>query len=63
MRMAAKTYGHSMIVDPWGKVVTELDHDQPGVLIADIDLAQADAARLRIPNLANGREFVLQNAT
>ena len=58
-----ETYGHSMIVDPWGKVVAELDHDQPGVLIADIDLAQADAARLRIPNLANGREFVLQNAT
>ncbi|MEO0399821.1 MAG: carbon-nitrogen hydrolase family protein [Pseudomonadota bacterium] len=47
-----ETYGHSMIVDPWGKVVAMLENDAPGILLADIDLAKATEARRRIPNLA-----------
>ncbi len=58
------TYGHSLIVDPWGKVIAELDHDEPGVLIAEIDPAAVEEARRRVPALANARDFLppgLQN--
>ena len=51
------TYGHSIIIDPWGRIVAELDHDEPGVLLADIALAQVTEARSRIPALANARNF------
>jgi predicted amidohydrolase len=51
------TYGHSLIVDPWGRILAEADHDEPGVIIAEIDTAQSAAARRKIPNLKNAREF------
>jgi predicted amidohydrolase len=51
------TFGHSMIVGPWGEVVGKLDHDEPGVLLADLDLARVDAARSAIPALKNARTF------
>lgn len=50
------TFGHSLIVDPWGRVVAEAGIE-PGVVIADIDLAAAAAARARIPSLEHGRRF------
>lgn len=46
-----ETYGHSMMIDPWGRVLAEADHDQPGVILADIDVDAAAKARQRIPNL------------
>lgn len=51
------TYGHSIIIDPWGRIVAELDHDKPGVLLADIDPQMVVDARQRIPALANARDF------
>lgn len=51
------TYGHSLIIDPWGKVIAELDHDAPGVLVAEIDPQAVVEARQRIPALANARAF------
>ena len=51
------TYGHSLVIDPWGRVVAELDHDEPGVLVADIDAAAVVEARQRIPALANAKDF------
>jgi predicted amidohydrolase len=57
-----ETYGHSLIVDPWGRVLAEADHDEPGVVIADIDLAEVAQARARIPNLKNVREFRVVHA-
>jgi predicted amidohydrolase len=53
------TWGHSMIVDPWGEVVAGLEGDAPGVLIADLDLARIAEARARVPALANARAFSL----
>lgn len=53
------TYGHSLVIDPWGRIIAELAHDEPGVLLADIELAAVDEARGRIPALANARPFVL----
>ncbi len=43
------TYGHSMIIDPWGKIIAALDHDEPGILTAEVDLDEVDAARAKIP--------------
>jgi len=51
------TYGHSLIIDPWGKIIAELDHDRPGALLADIDPAMVAEARQRVPALANARDF------
>ncbi|MDF2620143.1 MAG: Nitrilase/cyanide hydratase and apolipoprotein N-acyltransferase [Xanthobacteraceae bacterium] len=51
-----KTFGHSLIIDPWGKVLAEAG-TEPGVISAEIDPAQVAAVRGRIPSLANGRRF------
>jgi predicted amidohydrolase len=58
-----ETYGHSLIVDPWGRVLAEADHAEPGVVVAEIDAAQSAAARAKIPNLKNAREFALETVT
>ncbi|WP_137930571.1 carbon-nitrogen hydrolase family protein [Mesorhizobium comanense] len=52
-----ETYGHSLIVDPWGRILAEAAHDEPGVIVAEIDPAQSLAARKKIPNLKNARDF------
>ena len=54
------TYGHSMIIDPWGKILGQLGGDGAGVLIAEIDPADVADARGRVPALANAREFVIR---
>lgn len=53
------TYGHSIIIDPWGRVIAELAHDAPGVLVAGITPELVRDARERIPALANARNFAL----
>lgn len=55
-----QTYGHTIIVSPWGKVLAEADHDNPAVIYADIDVGDSAAARNKIPNLKNAREFKLE---
>ncbi|MGX5666931.1 carbon-nitrogen hydrolase family protein [Rhizobium daejeonense] len=52
-----ETFGHSMIVDPWGKVLASAGGTGEAVVIADIDTAAVKAARAKIPNLKNAREF------
>ncbi|TIU63014.1 MAG: carbon-nitrogen hydrolase family protein, partial [Mesorhizobium sp.] len=54
-----ETYGHSLIVDPWGRVIAEAAHNEPGVILAEIDPAQSLAARRKIPNLRNARDFIV----
>ena len=51
------TWGHSTIVDPWGKVLAKLDHDAPGFIVADLDLDQVAAARAKIPAWMGGPDF------
>jgi predicted amidohydrolase len=51
------TWGHSMIVDPWGKVLAKLDHDEPGYIVADLDLDMVAATREKIPAWQGGRKF------
>ena len=51
-----ETYGHSVVVDPWGRVLAEGD-TEPGVIFADVDPAEVAAARARLPSLEHGRRF------
>jgi predicted amidohydrolase len=51
-----KTFGHSLIVGPWGEVLAEAGAD-PCVIVADIDPSDAARARARIPSLNHDREF------
>lgn len=57
-----ETFGHSLVVDPWGRVLAEADHAEPGVIVADIDPDAVAQARAKIPNLKNGREFHVEHA-
>jgi predicted amidohydrolase len=50
------TFGHSLVIDPWGRVLAEGDVE-PGVVIAEVDPAEVAAARARIPSLQHGRRF------
>ncbi|HQN52432.1 MAG TPA: nitrilase-related carbon-nitrogen hydrolase, partial [Phenylobacterium sp.] len=51
------TWGHTIAIGPWGEVLGELAHDEPGVLVVDIDPAASAKARAAIPNLKNARPF------
>jgi predicted amidohydrolase len=53
------TFGHSLIVSPWGEVLAEGGED-PGVMLADIDLAASAEARARIPALKHDRAFEVE---
>jgi predicted amidohydrolase len=51
-----ETFGHSIVVDPWGRVVAE-GGSEPGVIMAEIDPAAVTTARARVPSLQHGRRF------
>jgi predicted amidohydrolase len=53
------TYGHSLIVSPWGDVLAE-GGEEPGVIFADIDPAASDEVHARIPALKHGRNFEME---
>jgi len=55
-----ETYGHSLIVGPWGELVAEMSGDKPGVISAEIDPAKVTDARQRIPALQHRRDFALR---
>jgi len=51
-----ETFGHSLIVDPWGGIIAEAGAE-PGVVLASIDPGEVTAARAKIPSLSHGRRF------
>jgi predicted amidohydrolase len=53
-----ETFGHSLVVDPWGRVIAE-GGSEPGVVLATIDPAEVSGARAKIPSLQHGRRFEL----
>ena len=53
-----ETYGHSLVVDPWGRILAE-GGTEPGVVMAQVDPSEVVAARSRIPSLHHGRRFEL----
>lgn len=50
-----QTYGHSLVIDPWGEVLLDLGGDVPGLGFAEIDLARLAEVRAQLPSLANRR--------
>jgi predicted amidohydrolase len=56
-----ETYGHSLIVSPWGDVIAEADA-QVGVIVAEIGSGEVEKARRRIPSLQHDRPFEIGRA-
>lgn len=54
------TYGHSLVVAPWGEVIASAGDDAEKVILADLDLDAIGLARQRVPALSNGRDFTLE---
>jgi len=52
------TYGHSLVIDPWGRILAEGD-TEPGVILCDVDPSQVPTVRGRVPSLRHGRRFEL----
>ena len=53
---ARKTWGHSLVIDPWGEVVVDGGTD-PGVVVADLDLSKVSDVRSRLPSLTHDRAY------
>ena len=54
----SKCYGHSLIVDPWGRILADAGSTE-GVAVAEIDLAQVELTRSRIPSLQHDRPYTI----
>ena len=57
-----ETYGHSLIVDPWGRILAE-GGTEPGLIMAEIDPALVSDVRARIPTLQHRRSFTVEVAS
>ena len=57
-----ETFGHSMIIDPWGRVLAAAGGTGEAIVLAEVDPAAVKAAHDKIPNLRNGRAFTLEVA-
>lgn len=51
-----QTYGHSLIINPWGEIIAQAD-DDPGTISAEIDVSEVTEARKRIPSLQHDRSY------
>jgi predicted amidohydrolase len=51
------TWGHSLVADPWGRVLADAGDDRPGVVLADLNLQDVETTRQAIPSLKNERAF------
>lgn len=56
-----KTYGHSLIVAPWGEILAE-GGEEPGLILAEIDPARTEEARRMVPALSHDRPFTVPPA-
>jgi deaminated glutathione amidase len=52
-----ETYGHSLVIDPWGDVLLDMGGDGPGLAFAEINLERIATVRRQLPSLANRREI------
>ena len=56
----AKTYGHSLIIDPWGRILADGGEDR-GYIIAEVDMEEVKNARRMIPALEHDRDYTEPN--
>ena len=52
-----KTYGHSLVIDPWGEVLLDMGGEAAGLGYADLDMSRIAEVRRQLPSLANRREI------
>ena len=52
-----ETYGHSLVIDPWGEVLLDMGGEEAGLAFCDIDLVRIAEVRAQVPSLANRREI------
>ena len=52
-----ETYGHSLVVDPWGEVLLDMGGENAGLTLCDIDLERIAEVRKQLPSLANKRDI------
>ena len=52
-----RTYGHSLVVDPWGQILLDMGGDRPGLGYAEIDPQRILDVRAQVPSLANKRQI------
>ena len=52
-----RTFGHSLVVDPWGEVLLDMGGETPGLGFAEIDAGRIAEVRAQLPSLANKREI------
>ena len=50
-----ETYGHSLVVDPWGRVLLDMGGEGPGIGFAEIDPKAVDEVRSRVPAIRHRR--------
>ncbi|UWQ96416.1 carbon-nitrogen hydrolase family protein [Rhodobacteraceae bacterium M385] len=55
-----ETYGHSLAVDPWGRVLADMGEGAPKMALVDLDLSLVEKARAQIPALQTGRDVTLR---
>ena len=56
-----KTYGHSLVIDPWGDILAD-GGEEPGIVVAEPDLSRVEEARKMVPSLGNDRDFAFSGA-
>ncbi|MEM6267091.1 MAG: carbon-nitrogen hydrolase family protein [Pseudomonadota bacterium] len=52
-----ETYGHSLVIDPWGEILLDMGGEEPGLSFCDLDLSRIAEVRAQLPSLANRREI------
>lgn len=55
-----ETYGHSLIIDPWGQIIAEGSADAPERISASLDLSLVQSARSKVPSLRHETDFTLK---
>jgi deaminated glutathione amidase len=58
-----ESYGHSLIVAPWGEIVADAGEARQAVIVADINVAEVEEARRRIPSLQHDRPFKVAHSS
>jgi predicted amidohydrolase len=53
-----KTYGHALIIDPWGKVLADAGTKE-GIVVTDIDVSQVSQTRGKLPSLGHDRDYTI----
>jgi predicted amidohydrolase len=55
-----RTWGHSLVISPWGDVIADLGGHKPGTLTVDLEMQRSSAARAQIPSLKNEKPYKLR---